>query len=1058
MSVSAIQSYYQELAKIDRHGGDNKETAIRSAFHNLLNGYCQNKGFQLVDELEYKNTRNYPDGTVKDNLRQDWGYWEAKDTDDDLDKEISKKLTKGYPSDNILFENSQTAILIQEGQEVMRIEMSDPQKLDKILKKLLDYKKPEILDFEKAIDEFSQNVPNIVKALRELIQAEIVNKNQNFLTQQELFLEICRDAINPQITTADIQEMLIQHILTEDIFLSVFDESQFHHENNIAKQLFALEQTFLTGQTKRDLLTAISHYYKIIRARASQISNHHEKQKFLKMVYENFYKHYNPDKADTLGVVYTPNEIVKFIIEGCNYLSQIHFGKTLGDKNVKILDPATGTGTFITELIDYLPAQTLEYKYKEEIFCNEIAILPYYVANLNIEYTYQQKTNKYLEFKNIALVDTLDNVFFGGKYKDSQQDDVFGSVSLENSQRIQRQNDQEISIILGNPPYNANQMNFNDNNANRTYPEVDERIKKTYIAKSNAQKTKMYDMYSRFFRWASDRIKDNGIVAFVTNSSFVDSRTFDGFRKSIMKEFDYIFVLDCGGNVRAGDTSGNVFDIMAGVAICFLIKKEEDPDLPKWSQPDKVPCQLYYHKLEEIGKTNKLQEIGFLAQKFNKIPFNKIIPDKDGNWLNQSQTDWQTLIPVASKKQTEKAIFDFYSNGVATKRDYWVYDLDKTNLIHKVQFFIKEYNESLERYKNPSSPREATTVSPKTLQVGDSTLSDKIKWSHTMLANLKAGKKLTFDETKIVCSHNRPFVKKWFYGEKLMSDRLTQNHYDMFGDGLDLENSCILISANLQIDLTTFSTNKVSDDNCNGRPTATFPRYRYQKDEKENKLIKIDNISNWALEQFRARYKNPPLRTDNQDDAKYSPLEGWQLQVDGVFCVTKDAIFCYIYGVLNSPDYQTKYQTELKRDFPRIPFYDDFWQFAELGKKLLDLHTNFDQITQKSFEIYDNPEVDDKNLEPILKISKNQTEIILDQKTSLRGLEPQVLEYKLGNRSAIEWILEQYKPQKTENSTTSKTFDYYDWKTLKPQIIRLLEQVTWVSQQTIESLQPHKTN
>jgi predicted helicase len=785
--MSLIQKYYQELDKIKTHGGDSKETAIRSAFYNLLNGYCQNRGLQLVGELEYKNTRNYPDGTIKDNLRQDWGYWEAKDTDDDLDKEISKKLKKGYPSDNILFENSELAVLIQEGQEVMRIRMSDPEELDKILRKLLDYKKPEILDFEKAISQFSHNVPNIVAALRELIQSQISNQNQKFLSQQELFLEICREAINPQITKEDIQEMLIQHILTEDIFLSVFDESQFHRENNIAKQLFELEQTFLTGQTKRDLLTAISHYYKIIKARASQISDHHEKQKFLKTVYENFYKHYNPDKADTLGVVYTPNEIVKFIIEGCNYLSQIHFQKTLGDKNVKILDPATGTGTFITELIDYLPLQALEYKYKEEIFCNEIAILPYYVANLNIEYTYQQKTGKYQEFSNISLVDTLDNIFFGGKYKNTRQDELFGSVSLENSLRIKRQNEQKISIIFGNPPYNANQMNFNDNNANRTYPEVDNRIKDTYIAQSTAQKTKVYDMYARFFRWASDRLKGSGIVAFVTNSSFVDSRTFDGFRKSLMQEFDYIFVLDCGGNVRAGDTSGNVFDIMTGVAISFLIKKQPEADLPEWSRDNKAPCQLFYYKLQEKGKANKLQEIGFLSQEFHKIPFQKIIPDQKGNWLNQSQTDWETLMPVASKSQETQTIFNFQCLGVSTNRDYWVYDLDKQNLINKVQFFIQKYNQQLtsKKYQNQD-------------------LDQSIKWSRDLLNKLKRGIKLEFDERKIVRSQNRPFVEKWFYAEKIMNDVLTQNHYDMFGDDLDLENEVIGFVKEPQIPFVLF--------------------------------------------------------------------------------------------------------------------------------------------------------------------------------------------------------------------------------------------------------------
>jgi predicted helicase len=1073
MSASAIQNYYQELEKINQHGGDNKESAIRSAFHNLLNEYSRAKGFVLVDELEYKNTRNYPDGTIKDGLRLDWGYWEAKDEDDDLDKEISKKFAKGYPNDNIIFEDSQTAVLFQAGQEVARINMKNPDELDKILKKLLSYKRPEILDFELAIERFSSDIPQIVKSLRELIKH--AESNSDFSKNQKQFLELCRESINPQMTTEDVQEMLIQHILTEEIFISVFDESQFHRENNIAKQLLELENTFFFGQTKRELLANLQSYYKIIKARASQISDHHEKQKFLKLIYENFYKHYNPDKADTLGVVYTPNEIVKFIIEGCQFLSNMHFGKFLEDENVKILDPATGTGTFITELIDYLPANKLEYKYQNELFCNEIAVLPYYVANLNIEFTYKQKMGKYLEFTNIALVDTLDNIYFGGKYANAKKDDLFGGVSLENSLRIQRQNDQKISIIMGNPPYNANQMNFNSNNANRVYEKVDSRIKET-----SAQKTKVYDMYSRFFRWASDRIDTKGIVAFVTNSSFVTSRTFDGFRKSVTKEFNYIYIVDCGGNVRAGETDGNVFDIMTGVAICFLVRTEIDPNLPDWSKYDKKQNRTLYYKLEAKGKANKLQELSFLSQQFARINFTAKTIDRKGNWLNQTTNDWDELTPLASKKekqadggqQKEKAIFDLYSNGVVTNRDYWVYDLDKHNLTNKAKFFIQEYNQSIDKYKKgipllrggnevdgvDSVEQTKPNQTPiQKLTVGGEVLSNKIKWSHTLLANLKAGKKAKFDKTKIIKSNYRPFVEKYYYNEKLFSDRLTQNHYDIFGENLDLDNVCIVYKIGKDSESYFFNSKNIQDLMTNGG-NVLFPQYRYHK-TKEGKLLKKDNITDWALELFKEKYKN-------------SPREGWTAKQDGVLSnsnqaqsssqnkeldpkpITKTDIFYYVYGVLHDPNYRTKYQNELKRDFPRIPFYEDFWKWSELGKKLCKMHLGETEVKNKTTQIVQiktskNLSPNLQNPTPILKADKINGEIILDSHTKIVNIPKTAWDYKLGNRSAVEWILEQHKPAK--NTEQAKhDFDNYNWGTLKPQIIETLEKVIWISEKTVE--------
>ncbi len=497
MSVFAIKTFLKELEDLKHYGGTTKETAVRFAFQKLLDEYARAKELRLVAEvsIKLKNGKTVtPDGTLKDVLRLDHGYWESKDESDDINEEIQKKFAKGYPNDNILFEDSQTAVLFQHGEEVMRNSLEDEEALDKLLNKFISYQRQEVTDFRKAIEQFKEDIPKVTEALRDIINKQ--ESNAEYKKARTAFHELCKQSINPEITADDIKEMMIQHLITADIFNTIFDEPHFHQENNIARELNKVIETFFTGATRKQTLGSIKHYYDTINAAAAGIADHHEKQKFLKVVYENFYKAYNPKAADRLGIVYTPNEIVQFMIKSTDYLLHKHFGKTMADKNVEILDPATGTGTFICDIIDYLPKNKLEYKYKNELHANELAILPYYIANLNIEYTYKQKTGNYAEFENLCFVDTLDNTGFNWIGK---QGDLFG-MSAENAVRIKKQNQKKISVVIGNPPYNANQQNENDNNKNREYKEIDKRIKETFIKNSTAQKTKLYDMYSRFFR------------------------------------------------------------------------------------------------------------------------------------------------------------------------------------------------------------------------------------------------------------------------------------------------------------------------------------------------------------------------------------------------------------------------------------------------------------------------------------------------------------------------------------------------------------------------------
>ncbi len=740
-NYGSIHAYRSEVDRIKRFGGSTKETSIRRAFSTLINAYARPRDLMLVEELAYLNPRSHkrvtPDGTLKNVLRLDYGFWESKDSNDDLNVEVAKKFDKGYPDSNILFEDSETAILYQEGQRQLETRFSDDAALDQLLTTYVSFEHPEVQQFKSAVEHFKQDIPSIVTALRGMIQQQ-GKANKPFRQRRETFLELCRSAINPTVTPDDVDEMLIQHILTEEIFISIFSETQFLDENNIAKELKLVENTFFTGATKRETLGKIKHYYECIKAHATSIVSPREKQTFLKVIYENFYKAYNPKGADRLGIVYTPGEIIDFMIRSTETLLHRHFGRGLADKGVEILDPATGTGSYICDIIEHLPREVLARKYKDELHANEVAILPYYIANLNIETAYFAKMGTYVPFENICFVDTLDNT--EGLQVENQWE--LGGLSLENTRRIKAQNKRKISVIIGNPPYNANQQSENDNNKNRAYEHIDKRIKATYIEASTAQKTKGYDMYARFIRWASDRLSEQGIVAFICNRSFIDARHNDGFRKVVAQEFDHIYIIDTKSDVRSNPKiSGprnNVFGIQAGVAIVFFIKDR--------SRSATHPSQIYYSSMaDEVTREDKLNILS--AAKIESLAMEKIEPDATGNWLDMDASDHTSLLPLVG--DNEKAVFGLTCNGVVSNRDEWVYDIDPDTLAKKAKFLSEEYN--------------------RLIDVGDHSFPNTIKWSRDLKRKFEQGRKSKFIRKEIVSALYRPFTKLSLYSRSFSS-------------------------------------------------------------------------------------------------------------------------------------------------------------------------------------------------------------------------------------------------------------------------------------------------
>lgn len=1015
MSTYAIKSFHNDLERLKHFGGTSKETAIRFAFQKLLDEYAKTKELMLIPEVSLKIKTGKivtPDGTLKDILRLDHGYWESKDESDDIDEEIQKKFSKGYPTDNIIFEDSNTAVLIQHGEEVMRTPVEDEEKLHLLLTKFVGYERREITDFRQAIEKFKEDIPKVTETLHDIIESQH-KTNPVFNTAFAAYHEMCKQSINPEISKQDIDEMMVQHILSADIFNTIFDEPHFHQENNIARELNKVVDTFFTGATRRTTLATVQHYYQTINAKAAGIADHHEKQLFLKVVYENFYKAYNPKAADRLGIVYTPNEIVHFMIKSTDYLLHKHFGKTLADKNVEILDPATGTGTFICDIIDFLPAKKLEYKYRNELHANELAILPYYIANLNIEYTYKQKMGQYAEFENLCLVDTLDNTGFNWVGK---QGDLFG-VSAENAQRIKKQNERKISVIIGNPPYNANQQNENDNNKNREYAAIDKRIKETFIKNSTAQKTKLYDMYSRFYRWAMDRLNENGVIAFITNRSFVDSRTFDGFRKSIQQDFDFAYIIDTKSDVRANPriagTTHNVFGIQAGVAVLFLVKSST-------GQLKQHNCKIGYVGMkDEWRKEDKLHWL--TEHPFEKIDFDNIAPDKNNNWINLSSNDWDALIPVADKEVKNgkkiEALFNSFSLGVATNRDEWVYDFNRLHLSEKVNFFSNFYNSEIERWNKEGNG----------IKVNDF-VNRGIKWTTELETYLIKNRKLQYQERKIRDGAYRCFVKSNFYFDKVIIHRPYLND-QYFGLEEKYSNKVIAINTNGK-DFNVLATSLIPNNHFNG-DSQVMPLYRYQNGER------LDNITDWGVEQFNQHYNG------KGDTNSHAPI-------------TREEIFHYVYAVLHHPAYRKKYELNLKREFPRIPFYDDFYQWAAWGAQLMQLHIEYETVPAfdlKRVDVVIDPPAGAK-LEALskakLKADKAAGSIELDAFTTLSGIPSTAWDYKLGNRSALEWILDQYKEKKPGDPTIAEKFNTYKFADYKEQVIDLLQRVCTVSVETMK--------
>ncbi len=542
-NLKIVKNYYIELDQYEKFGISH-ETSVREAFRKVLDYCCKQTNLQLVSEYSienpFKKTKIIIDGAFLDHFNLTHGFWEAKDSQDDLDKEIKLKFQKGYPAINTIFQAPYHAVIFQNKIKVFDEPIDKPKNLVTALELLFNYKSEPIADWEQAVEQFKEKIPALAQSLLELIEKEMQN-NHHFRQAYRSFADIIRLSINPNISESAIEEMLIQHLLTEQIFSSVFNNPDFVKKNIIARQIESVVDA-LTHKyfNKQEFFKPLNPFFASIKNVANNsdlLFDFASKQSFLNTVYEKFFQGFAVKQADTLGIVYTPQPVVNFMVDSVEQILRREFNRSLASPGVHILDPFVGTGNFILNIMRKIKKTELQYKYRHELHCNEVMLLPYYVATMNIEHTYYELIGEYEPFPGACLVDTFE-------LAESRQLEL--GFSEENTQRIEQLKQTPIFVYISNPPYNAGQVNENDNNKNRKYPTIDRRIRETFVKDSKATlKAQLYDPYVRAFRFAMDKIieQGEGIIAFISNNGFIDGIAFDGMRKHIYENFNLIYHL-----------------------------------------------------------------------------------------------------------------------------------------------------------------------------------------------------------------------------------------------------------------------------------------------------------------------------------------------------------------------------------------------------------------------------------------------------------------------------------------------------------------------------------
>lgn len=849
------------------------------------------------------------------------------------------------------------------------------------------------------LEDWSKDVAKIAKRHIQRIK-DLIETQDGAKAAFDQYLQSLQHNINDSIDKDQAVEMLAQHLITQPVFEALFEGYSFIKDNPVSKAMNNVVAAFsVFGFDKEQ--KALEPFYESVKLRAEGIDNAQAKQQMIVTLYDKFFSTGFKKTTDALGIVFTPVQVVDFIVHSVDYALKKYLGTNLAAKNVHILDPFTGTGTFITRTLEYFKQQMdkklisfddINYKYQKELHANEIILLSYYIAAINIETVFDEINGPdegYVPFNGIVLTDTFEST----EEQPVLDDSLFG----ENNARLKEQQKEPITVIIGNPPYSVGQKNANDNNQNLHYPQLEKALRNTYVTSSKSSLSKgTYDSYVKAFRWATDRLGDRGIIGFVTNGSYIDSNSTDGLRASFYKEFNYLYIFNLRGNARTqGEQRKKEKDNVFGqgtrtpIAISILVKDGSDAH------------ELYYHDIGDyLSRKEKLQILEN-SNNINGLNWQKIIPDENQDWINQRDPNYQNYVSIVGEQASP-----FYNNaiGVSTNRDAWVYGYDRSSVLKHVKTLEDNYNTEVEK-----NEREVGLLDPK-----------KIKWTVKLKNYLNKGLKLEFDPSKIQLSMYRPYTKKWLYFSDDVVERPGQYYKKWGKDNLTL----VTTGRGASRDFSVLATNVIPNMDTLEKGQG-FMRYENEKKDESNL--------------FEASH-------DNVNQAFADKLG-----------LSLDDTFAYVYGLLNSPEYQQKYASDLKKDLARIPVVKNKEKYVEIGKKLINLHINYEKVEPYGgckIEMIDNPSyrVEKmkflKNRNSKIDEPNDRSTIIFNNDIKISNIPEKAYEYVVNGRSAIEWIMEQYRVKTDKDSGI--TDDPNEFSDDPKYIFNLLLRIINVSLQTVD--------
>ena len=816
-----------------------------------------------------------------------------------------------------------------------------------------------------------------------------------------------RDDLNDSIGDGEIIEMLAQHLVTKPVFDALFEGYSFAEQNPMSRAMQEVLDALQEHQIGKEADT-LQGFYESVKLRAEGIDSAAGKQKIVVELYDKFFRNAFPKMTERLGIVYTPVEVVDFILHSVNHLLQTEFGQTLGSKGVHIIDPFTGTGTFITRLLQsgLITPKELPHKYQKEIHANEIVLLAYYIAAINIEAVYHSLMGgEYVPFEGICLTDT---------FQMYEKEDLVDALLVDNSARRKRQKRLDIRVIVGNPPYSIGQGSENDNNKNVGYPSLDERIRTTYAARSAAMLSKgLYDSYIRAIRWASDRIGNTGVIGFVTNAGWPEANAADGLRKCLTDEFSSLHVFHLRGNAR---TSGerrrkekdNIFGggSRAPVAISLLVKN------PNAAEHGRI---LFHDIGDYLSREEKLEKVASFASVAGITDWQTITPDDHGDWLNQRDESFDEHIVLGDKRSDGLKLFENFSLGVVTNRDAWAYNASQAKLEANMQGMITFYNAEVERFN-----RAHLGLDKKTREEGINEFIDtnpkRISWTRALKKELVKNRTFEYQTSCLTPSLYRPFTKQWMYFNRTFNEMVYQMPRIFPKAGVDncviqvagagAKNFSVLISGTLPC------LDNIEKGQC-------FPLFLYDEQaqasgdtedmfitrDQGTGLKRRDAITDAGLQHFRDAYPSEQIK--------------------------KEDLFYYVYGILHSTDYRERYDDNLSKELPRIPVVkkaSDFWAFSKAGRALADLHLNYEAVAPYPLTIEAKGKLADADyrVEKMKFANKgDRTTVIYNGKITLKGIPEAAWGYMVNGKAALDWVMERQSVKTHKDSGIVN--DANDW-------------------------------